>query len=151
MKLLHGIIIGLIIINIYVWKWKYPLEGFSTDMVTIRGFRIKAMFGKNSVYGSFQYPIGTFEGYIHKFWKLPSIPQEEIRAETIDGDYYFYFRTLYTMQKGDISPIEAGIRETIQEGIQMDGLPPLTDICLLDEDSKCLELGTKKPWWKFWA
>jgi len=144
--MMRGVIIALLIASILLWNVN---EGFTADMVTIHGFRMKAMFGKNSTYGSFQYPIGTFEEYMRKFWKLPSMPQEEITAESIDGDYYFYFRTAYIFDKGDIPSIEAGIRETIQEGIQMDGLPPLTDICLLDEDYKCL--GIKKPWWKFWA
>jgi hypothetical protein len=127
------------------------MEGFSPEKIALQGFRIKAMFGYNSNYGSFQYPIGKFEGYIREYWKLPSIPQDEIRAETIDGDYYFFFRTIYHIHRDDLPPIESGIRETIQEGIQIDGLPSLTNLCLLDEDSKCLELVEKKSWWKFWT
>ena len=103
MKLLHGIVIVLVITNVVLWK--FSMEGFSPEKIALQGFRIKAMFGYNSNYGSFQYPIGKFEGYIREYWKLPSIPQDEIRAETIDGDYYFFFRTIYHIHRDDLPPI----------------------------------------------
>jgi len=105
------------------------------------------MFGKNPTYGAFQYPIGTFEGYLRDYWQLPIISVDEIISETIHGDYYFYFRTIYHIQNSDLGPLADGIRAAIREGIQIDGLPPLADdaLCMLDANRQCI--GAPKSWW----
>jgi len=139
---MHAKIIVIMSIIFCTLYWiSTPYEPFEdNNYVSVKGFKIPALYGNSDVYGRFHYKISVIELYIKTYWTLPEIRVNTLISETVNGDYYFYFENELSMNKDGMPAILDGIRGTILTAARTNRIKDYDDskVCLLGADKKCL-------------
>lgn len=134
------IVIMLITFGILYWLSKHYEPFEDNNHVSIKGFKIPALYGNSDVYGRFHYKISAIELYIKTYWTLPEIRVDNIRSETLKGDYYFYFETELSANKDGVPAILDGVKGAIRTAARINRIKDFNDskVCMLGADKKCL-------------